>query len=263
MASVWRAQPLPSGDLVAVKVIHAAWANHPEACARFFREAKVAATLDSPYLVKVLDFGQLPDGTAWMAMEMLQGEELKQRISRQGVLSLHETVHWIDHVCWAMQAAHDLGLVHRDLKPGNIVIDAGPQGEVAKVLDFGVAKVPDVLSDGSLDPTKTGSLLGTPYYMSPEQAQGLKTIDQRSDLWAIGVITFECLTGTRPFTASALGPLIAKILTSPIPKVMAHAPSGSLPAALEPWFHHALAREPAQRFSNARQMADALIAASR
>jgi serine/threonine-protein kinase len=131
---------------------------------------------------------------------------------------------------------------------------------VAKVLDFGVAKLPDLLSDASLDPTKTGTLLGTPYYMSPEQAQGLKTIDHRSDLWAIGVIGFECLTGKRPFTATALGPLVAKILAAPVPSLQAAAPDLSWPSGIEAWVQRALARHPIERFGSARELAQGLQA---
>src|SRR5690606_4048356 len=138
------------------------------------------------------------DGTVFMTMELLEGEDLKQRLKRMGRLTLEETARWVEHICRGIASAHAMGLVHRDLKPANIVITTCAEQPVAKILDFGVAKVPDLLGDSSLDPTKTGTLLGTPYYMSPEQAQGLKQIDHRSDLWAIGVITFECLTGKRP-----------------------------------------------------------------
>jgi serine/threonine-protein kinase len=214
-------------------------------------------------VVRVHGFGNVgatDEEGLFMALEYLEGITLKERIKSQGRLSVPETVLWVTHICRAMTEAHGLGLIHRDLKPANVFLAAAEDQHVAKVLDFGVAKVPDALSLSHMDPTKTGAVLGTPYYMSPEQAQGLKDIDHRSDLWAIGVMTFECLTGNRPFTAKALGPLIMKVLTAPIPQPSTLV---QVSPALDAWMKRALERDREARFSSAAAMAESLLQAAR
>ena len=130
------------------------------------------------------------------------------------------------------------------------------------MLDFGVAKATDALSDSSIDPTRTGALLGTPFYMSPEQAQGLKSVDHRTDLWALGVVAFECLTGVRPFSAEALGPLIGKIIAGPIPSLSLAAPDARLSPELDAWTVKALARDPGARFASAKELSEAFMVAA-
>ena len=266
MGSVWLGRHLMLGSEVAVKLISAEMARHPEAIQRFYREATLAAQINSAHVVRVLDFGRgpEPEGGAYMVMERLRGESLQSRLDRSGRLSLVETVGIITHVCRAMSAAHELGLVHRDLKPANVFCSQERAGEdeVVKVLDFGVAKAPDALSTAGLDPTRTGALLGTPYYMSPEQALGRKDIDTRSDLWSIAVVAFECLTGKRPFRAPALGPLIAKLTVAPIPVPSAEAPEAGIPPAIDQWMGHALVRDPAQRIQTAAELGASLLAAA-
>ncbi len=152
----------------------------------------------------------------------------------------------------ALAKAHGVGLVHRDLKPANIFLTRDEDREIAKVLDFGVAKVNDSAIDGS---TKTGAVLGTPYYMSPEQARGSKAIDHRSDLWALAVVVYQCMTGRLPFMGEALGDLFVKIIVEPLP-VPSHA--AHVPPAFDAWWARAAARNPAERFQNAKEFTDAL-----
>ncbi len=130
------------------------------------------------------------------------------------------------------------------------------------MLDFGVAKATDALASSGVDPTRTGALLGTPYYMSPEQAQGLKSVDFKTDIWALGVVAFECLTGTRPFSAPALGPLVAKIIAGPIPTPSTIAPDAQIPPEIDAWMTRTMARNPADRFSNAKEAAEAFFIAA-
>lgn len=263
MGTVWRAEHVPDRAPIAVKIISGDLALHDEARGRFLREAQIAATLESPHLVRVFDFGNVgadPREGLFMVLEHLEGITLKQRIKSQGQLSVSETVLWISHVCHAMAVAHAYGLVHRDIKPANVFLASTHDGaQSARVLDFGVAKAPDVLSMQQMDPTRTGAILGTPYYMSPEQAQGLRDIDHRSDLWAIGVLTFECLTGARPFNGKSLGPLVAQVLHGLIPKVSAHR---AVPPALDAWMDRAMQRDRDNRFASAAEMAASLQAAA-
>jgi serine/threonine-protein kinase len=260
MGSVWLAEHTTLKTAVAVKLINSELGTLPQPRARFLREAQLAARIKSAHVVQIYDHGVTSDGQPYIAMERLVGESLRDRLLDRTSLSRAETAVIVSHVCRALTRAHEAGLVHRDLKPENIFIAREPEGEIVKVLDFGVAKATDALSDSSIDPTRTGALLGTPYYMSPEQAQGLKSVDYRTDLWAVGVVAFECLTGVRPFAAEALGPLIGKILTGPIPSPSL-ATGGQSPE-LDAWMARALARDPNARFPSAQAMSDAFMIAA-
>ena len=155
-----------------------------------------------------------------MVMELLVGEPLDRRIERLGRLSLPETARILGQVCRALQRAHDAGIIHRDLKPENIFLVRSPDDddEIAKVLDFGIAKIKAPPGEqGLTSSTKTGAVLGTPYYMSPEQARGLRNIDHRADLWSLGVIAYKCVTGVLPFEGESVGDLLVKICTAPPP----------------------------------------------
>jgi serine/threonine protein kinase len=262
MGSVWLAEHLSLHTPVAIKLIDSEAAKNPNARARFDREAQVAARIRSAHVVKVLDHGVTDDGQPYIAMECLAGESLRDRLTLRGRLSPAETGKVVSHVGRALVRAHEAGLVHRDLKPENIFIAREDDQEIVKILDFGVAKVADSLAVSGMDPTRTGALLGTPYYMSPEQAQGLKSVDFRSDLWSLAVVAFECLTGKRPFTAPALGPLIGKILGAPLPVLSHAAPDAGLPADLDAWMAQALARDPAARFGSAKDLADSFLLAA-
>jgi hypothetical protein len=252
MGSVWLAQHLGLDIPCAVKFIEGEYAALPEAQARFGREAKAAAALRSPHVVQILDHG-VWQGTPYMAMELLEGEDFGKRLGRIGRMSPQEVCTIITQVTRALTKAHAAGIVHRDLKPDNIYIVKDDDREIAKVLDFGIAKLAGALEGGA---TKTGAMLGTPYYMSPEQAQGIKAVDHRSDLWSLAIIVFQALTGRLPFESEALGDLLVKIIVAPVPLPSQFAPD--LPAALDRWWTKASNRDPNQRYQSAKELSDGL-----
>ena len=262
MGSVWLAEHLSLHTPVAVKLIDSEVAKNPGARSRFDQEAQLAARIRSAHVVKVLDHGVTDDGLPYIAMECLAGESLRERLRAKGRLTPAETAKIVSHICRALTRAHTAGLVHRDLKPENIFMAREDEGEIIKILDFGVAKATDMLSATGMDPTRTGALLGTPGYMSPEQAQGLKSVDYRSDLWSVGVLAFECLAGKRPFTAPSLGVLIAKIVGAPAPTMSQMAPDANIPTEIEAWMRKALARDPAARFTSAKELSDTFMVAA-
>jgi serine/threonine-protein kinase len=253
MGSVWHATHLGLDTPCAVKFIEGENATLPEAQARFEREAKAAAQLRSPHVVQIFDHG-VWQGTPYIAMELLDGEDLGKRLIRVGRLSPAEAVKIVSQVCRALTKAHSVGIVHRDLKPDNIFLVRDDDREIAKVLDFGIAKAKGSGIDGSN--TKTGAMLGTPYYMSPEQAQGTKAVDHRSDLWSLAVIVFQALTGKLPFESEALGDLLVKIIVTPVPVPSQMA--GGLPASFDGWWAKASQRDPGMRFQTAKELADSL-----
>src|SRR5512145_2183865 len=187
MGSVWRAEHLALRSPVAVKLIDPALTQDEEACARFMREAQSAASLRSPHVVQILDYG-VDAGIPYIVMELLEGESLASRLERMRRLSPVETARVMTDVCRAVGRAHQAGIVHRDLKPDNIFLVPNDESEIAKVLDFGIAKSKMAAQLGVGSGTRTGTMLGTLYYMSPEQVGGAKTVDWRSDLWALGII---------------------------------------------------------------------------
>jgi serine/threonine-protein kinase len=254
MGSVWRADHVQLRSPVAIKLIDQEIARNPEALARFMREAQAAAALRSPHVVQIFDFGA-DQGVPYIAMELLEGESLAARLERTRILSPSQTSHVISQVTRAIAKAHEAGIVHRDLKPDNVFVVQNDDEEVAKVLDFGIAKASNAFGVSTGSATRTGSLLGTPYYMSPEQAEGNRHVDGRADLWALGVIAYECLVGQRPFEADALGALLLAICTRPLPIPSNHAP---VPSGFDAWFARACAREVNERFQTARELALAL-----
>jgi Protein kinase domain len=253
MGSVWYATHLGLDVPCAVKFIEGEGAELPEVQARFEREAKAAAQLRSPHVVQILDHG-VWQGTPYIAMELLDGEDLGKRLGRLGRLPPQELLRVITQVCRALSKAHAQGIVHRDLKPDNIFLVRDDDREIAKVLDFGIAKAASSGAPGAN--TRTGAMLGTPYYMSPEQAQGTRAVDARSDLWSLGVIVFESLTGRRPFESEALGDLLMKIIVGPIP--LPSQVVRDLPPAFDGWWARASQRDPAQRYRSAKELSDSL-----
>src|SRR5579872_1778611 len=259
MGSVWEGRHASLGTRVAVKFIDHEYADSEEAKARFVTEARAAAAIESKHAIQIFDHGVTDDGRPYIVMELLVGEALDKRIERLGTLSLGETARILLHVCRALQRAHEAGVIHRDLKPENIFLVRSPDDddEIAKVLDFGIAKIKGPPGGAALSSsTKTGAVLGTPYFMSPEQARGLRGIDHRTDLWSLGVIAYKCVTGVLPFDGESVGDLLVKICTGPLPTPSMTLPG--LPATFDAWFTHALEREPVKRFGNATELADAL-----
>jgi serine/threonine protein kinase len=263
MGSVWEGRHASLGTRVAIKFVDPEHAQSHEARSRFVTEARAAATIQSKHAIQIYDHGVTDDGRPYIVMEMLLGEPLDKRVERLGRLSLAETARIVGQVCRALQRAHDAGIIHRDLKPENIFLVRSPDDdeETAKVLDFGIAKI--MAAPGALaatSSTKTGAVLGTPYYMSPEQARGLRNIDHRTDLWSIGVIAFKCLTGALPFEGESVGDLLVNICTGPVPTPSTLVPR--LPRSFDAWFLRTMEREPAKRFSQASELANALALAA-
>src|SRR5271170_1164062 len=264
MGTVWEGRHVSLGTRVAIKFIDSEYADSQEARARFDNEARAAATIQSKHAIQIFDHGVTDDGKPYIVMEMLQGEPLDGRLDRVGRLSLADTARILRQVGRALSRAHEKGIVHRDLKPENIFLVRTPDDddEVAKVLDFGIAKFKkmDGQSGGLTSSTKTGAVLGTPFYMAPEQARGLRDLDHRVDLWAMGVIAFRCVCGVLPFEGVSVGDLLVKICTTP-----ARLPSSvvpSLPPAFDAWFLRALEKDPARRFQSALELTDSLAAAA-
>jgi serine/threonine-protein kinase len=260
MGSVWSATHLGLGHRIAIKLISRELIRSPDALRRFDAEAKAAARLQSRHVVQVYDNGTLDDGTPYIAMELLSGDSLEHRIEQRGRVELAEAVHILAQCCKALGRAHAIGIVHRDIKPDNIFLARTPDedGDVTKILDFGIAKV--AMAEGSQGQTGTGMLLGTPLYMSPEQARGLKGIDGRSDLYSLGLAAYTMLSGKLAISGESFGEILLKICVEPLPGLRVVAPW--LPPTMEEWFQRACAREPAARFQSAQEFTDALRVAA-
>ncbi len=249
MGTVWRADHVKLKTPVAVKLISPSMVASEEARARFLREAQVAGALESPNIVRIFDFG-VEDDTPYIAMELLQGETLGSRLARGTPLSPADTARVVAQIARGIGRAHQANIVHCDLKPENVFLAQVDGDEIAKVLDFGIAKAP------TLDPlTKTGAVLGTLQYMSPEQLEGRKGVSARTDLYSLAVIAFECLCGRPAFKADSIAELVRRICNAqlPIPSEVAPVPPG-----FDDWFKRAAHRDPASRFVTAREMSDAL-----
>ena len=253
MGSVWRAHDQTLNAEVAVKLLEPEFVASSEATARFRREAQAAAAIRSTHVVQILDHG-VDGGKPFIAMELLNGESLEQRLTRVGHLGPELTARILGQVARAIALAHDHGIVHRDLKPDNIFLVREYDDEIAKVLDFGIARQRGGLADTGGVQTKTGAVLGTPYYMSPEQATG-QAVNHLSDIWSFGVIACECLTAKRVFDAETLGGLFHAICIAPMP---VPSQSGQVPAGFDAWFACAAARDPSARFQNIKAAAAAL-----
>jgi eukaryotic-like serine/threonine-protein kinase len=252
MGTVWRAEHLTLNSPVALKLIEpSSTVQDSQALQRFMREARTAAALRSPHVVQILDYG-VEDDVPFIVMELLEGESLAERLARVGQLGMPDTARIIQQVARALARAHDAGIVHRDLKPANIFMVKNDDEEVAKVLDFGIVKTrPGALgatSDGATS-TQTGTLLGTPYFMSPEQLEASKAVNFKADIWALGVIAYRSVLGRLPFTGDSVGRLVLEICTRPLP-----VPSeiGSVPNGFDAWFARVCNRDPEKRFASAK-----------
>jgi serine/threonine-protein kinase len=274
VGEVWRARHVLLDSHVAIKFLHGPSADHAASRERFLTEAKVAAQLKTRYAVRVFDYGVTADGRPFLVMELLDGETLGSRLRRVGRLSPQLTVRFLGQAARALARAHSLRIVHRDFKPDNVLLVVEEEGpfESVKVLDFGVAKLVKDLASEPPPPleerpedalaamlTRTGSLLGTPRYMAPEQIVGAPDLDRAADVWAFGVVAFECVTGEAPFSGKALTELFAKIQCGVHPRASALAPG--VPEAFDAWFDVACATHPANRFASASLAAAELAAA--
>ncbi len=256
MGSVWVARHIELDVEVAIKFISNLEDEGAEtARARFKREAMAAARLKSPHVTQIHDYG-VEEGAPYIAMELLEGEDLAQLLAREGRLPLRRCADLIEQVCRGLKLAHDAGIVHRDLKPSNIFLVRIGEDEVVKILDFGIAKEMGTRLVPS-DRTRSGVVMGSPRYMSPEQTQGGK-LDARTDLWALAVIAFEAVTGVSPFDHEYLGQIINSVCNLPLPVASDLVPN--LPPDMDRFFARGLARPPEQRFTSARELADAFVA---
>ncbi len=198
---------------VAIKILDPEYAKNREAAGRFTREAQAASAAESPHIVEIFDAGFTDDGTAYIVMELLRGESLAQRLRREGLLDPPEAKRLCRELARGLAKAHEAGIVHRDLKPDNVfLVDRDPDPPFLKILDFGVSKVEKKADPTTL--TREGVVLGTPWYMSPEQAQGQPDVDARSDLFSVGAMLYQCVTGKLPFEGSTYEQIIVKICTA-------------------------------------------------
>ncbi|HEU4408704.1 MAG TPA: serine/threonine-protein kinase [Polyangiaceae bacterium] len=262
MGAVWAATHLGLGGPVALKFIDPRFAASPEARYRFETEARATAKIRSRFVVSVFDIGQLPDGTLYLVMERLRGETLHAYVKRQGPLPLDEAVGYVCQVGRALGHAHGRGVIHRDIKPSNIFLaDTPDDGRIAKVLDFGVAKLSSPLEGWTAaGQTSAGVLLGTPQYMSPEQARGQGGVDHRADIYSLGLVFFRMFTGRPLRSPGPLGDLIARILTQPLPKLSDFRLDA--PKAMDDWFARACAADAGDRFESVEACVEALVNAS-
>ncbi len=257
MASVWVADHLSLDIEVAVKFIATELiGSSPELVARFNREAGAIAKIRSPHVVQVLDHGLTADGTPYIVMELLEGEDLGARLDRDGRMPMAQVVTLVAQVAKALTRAHATGIIHRDIKPDNIFIVHSDDDEdlFVKLLDFGIAKHTQKKSRSVV--TTTGTMVGTPAYMSPEQILSGKHVDERADLWSLGVVAYHALTGEVPFEGTTLGALCVAISRG-----VYQAPSyleARLPSAIDAWMTRALAPVPEGRFQSPKELADAL-----
>jgi hypothetical protein len=258
MGAVYEAENIRIHRKVAIKVLHAGVAETAEAVQRFEREAQAAGRIGSEHIVEVLDLGNLPSGDRYMVMEFMDGDSLSGRIKNKGRLSPAELYPIAHQLLAALDAAHGAGIIHRDLKPDNVYLLRSRSGvaDFVKLLDFGISKFNHLSGDSGFSMTRTGAVMGTPYYMAPEQAKGAKDMDHRVDLYAAGVILYESVTGEVPFNADTFNELLFKIVLEE-PR-----PIQQLVPQIDPGFaaiiNKAMARDPGIRFQSAKEFQQAL-----
>ena len=277
MGEVWRARHVALKSPVAIKFLQGSSASSERSRRRFLTEAQVTANLKTRHAVHVFDFGVTEDGLPFLVMELLEGETLDRRIARETRLSPLHTSALMRQAARALDRAHALGIVHRDFKPENVILVADEEGDVeqVKVVDFGIAKLVGELDDplknalSSLAQARRRSsprasdlasgAMGTPHYMAPEQVSDSVHVGPAADIWAFGVVAYECLTGKRPFDDDSIANILRRVMEGVPPA----APStiAPVPEMFDDWFNVACARNPADRFRDAQTAAIALAVA--
>ncbi len=265
MAAVYEAENIGIGKRVAIKVLAQELTASTVVVERFFREARAAAAIRSPYICDVYDSGRLEEGPPFLVLELLEGESLYERMTKVRYFDIQTTLAIATQVCRGLTKAHAANIVHRDLKPENIFIGKDEDGALlAKILDFGLAKFYTPL-DGSGDAkqqrlTREGAVFGTPAYMSPEQVRGQGAVDHRADLWALACIVYECFTGRTVWqTEQGVAMTFAQIASAPVPDPLVYRPD--LPPSFKDWFERALDRRIDQRFQTAKEFSEELVGA--
>ncbi|HEX7667966.1 MAG TPA: serine/threonine-protein kinase, partial [Polyangiaceae bacterium] len=258
MGVVVAAHHIQLDEKVAIKFLLPEMLVSKEAVGRFAREARAAVKIKSEHVARVSDVGTLENGAPYMVMEYLQGEDLAAWVQRQGSMPFEQAIEFVLQACEALAEAHSLGIVHRDLKPANLFVIRAADGLFSvKVLDFGISKMKDLGGSGSdMSMTKTATVMGSPFYMSPEQMESAKNADSRADIWAIGVILYELVTGRLPFEAEALPELVVKVLTASPPPIRNFRPDA--PLELQEIISKCLERDRNQRYANVAELASAL-----
>jgi tRNA A-37 threonylcarbamoyl transferase component Bud32 len=251
MGKVYAAQHKLLGRPAAIKVLLPQYSSHPELMQRFFAEAKAAAAAKNPGIIEIYDFGYQGDGSAFIAMELLEGEDLETRLRRLGRIPLAQALLFTGQIASALAAAHASGVVHRDLKPANVFVVTDPQvigGERVKILDFGIAKVSSVEAVDE-QKTRAGAIMGTPTYMAPEQCRGAVHVDARTDLYAVGCILFEMLCGRPPFVGASSMDIMSAHLRDqpPVPSSIEQ----SIGTEIDALILSLLAKDPDARFQRA------------
>jgi serine/threonine-protein kinase len=257
MGAVVAAHHLQLQELVAIKVLLPEALADADAVRRFEREARAAFRIKSEHVTRIIDVGKLDNGAPFIVMEYLEGEDLAERIARTGPLAAEEAIELVLQACEAIAEAHALGIVHRDIKPANLFCVRGADGRSSiKVLDFGISKITSSAPSSGLGMTKTRAVMGSPYYMSPEQMQSPRTVDGRTDIWSLGVVLYQLLSGEVPFNGETLPQVCVNVATRPAPLLRKVRPD--LPAGLEMIVLRCLEKDLSKRFASISAMATAL-----
>jgi serine/threonine-protein kinase len=257
MGVVVAAHHIQLDEKVALKFLLPSALSNAEAIARFEREARAAVKIKSEHVARVSDVGKLENGSPYMVMEYLAGSDLAGRLEKLGPLPIEEAVEFVLQACEAIAEAHALGIVHRDLKPANLFCIKRADGRLSiKVLDFGISKLTTQGGGQDVSMTRTTAIMGSPLYMSPEQMQSSKRVDARTDIWAIGIILFELVTGRPPFDAEVVTELIIKIATSP--PLAVRSLRADVPEGLEQIIMRCLEKSIEARYRNVGELAVAL-----
>jgi eukaryotic-like serine/threonine-protein kinase len=246
MSEVFVAEHALLGRRAAIKVLRARLSRQSDVVQRLFNEARIMTAIANPGIVQIFDFGFHVDGSAYIVMELLEGEALDARLARRGPLAIAEALGLVRQVASALWAAHAFGVVHRDLKPENIFLARDHEvagGERAKILDFGIATL--IGEDASV--ARESVVLGTPSFMSPEQCRGAGTVEQRSDVYSLGCVLFTMITGRPPFAQAAPAELLALHQLEPAPVPSQHAPG--IPEVVDHLVLRCMAKDPTERFT--------------